>query len=95
MTPSARGGVPLKDRPLAGPGARPAPTARRQPARHCWVVSATGDEVDHPGLVIEWRKRDQEWWALVTYVVDEEEGSAVVVTQWVQATLLKPVESGR
>jgi hypothetical protein len=55
------------------------------------VASATGDEGDHPGLVIEWRSREAGWWALVTYVVDEE-GAPVVVTQWVSAGLLRPVD---
>ena len=90
MTPPSRGGVPLKDRPIAGPGARVQSVNRPRPARHCWVASATRDDVPHAGLVIEWRKRDADWWALVTYVVDED-GAAVVVTQWVSADLLRPV----
>jgi hypothetical protein len=55
------------------------------------VVSATGDEVNHPGLVIEWRKSAPGWSALVTYVVDDD-GSAVVVTQWVDGALLRPAQ---
>ena len=42
-------------------------------------------------MVIEWRRREAGWWALVTYVVDEE-GAPVVVTQWVSAGLLRPVD---
>jgi hypothetical protein len=91
MTPPTGGGVPLKDRPVAGPGARPAAPRRSQRARHCWVDSATGDEVAHPGLVIEWRKSESGWSALVTYVVDDE-GSAVVVTQWLDGALLRPAQ---
>ena len=87
MTPPTRGGVPLKDRPVAG--APHAATGHSQRARHCWVESATGDEVAHPGLVIEWRRAGEGWSALVTYVV-EEGANAVVVTQWLDGALLRP-----
>jgi len=53
------------------------------------VDSATGDEVTHAGLVIEWRRRAEGWSALVTYVVDDQ-GSPVIVTQWVDGALLRP-----
>ena len=97
MTPPSGGGVPLKDRPVAGPGAQPRTAGQEQPeaagqaqrARHCWVDSATGDEAVHAGLVIEWRRDSEGWSALVTYVVDDQ-GSPVVVTQWLDGALLRP-----
>ena len=89
VTPPSRRGVPLKDRPVAGPGTPPQATGRAERARHCWVDSATGDEVAHAGLVIEWRRRTEGWSALVTYVVDDQ-GSPVIVTQWVDGVLLRP-----
>jgi hypothetical protein len=81
--------MPLKDRPVAGPGALPKAPGQVQRARHCWVDSATGDEAVHAGLVIEWRRRSAGWSALVTYVVDDQ-GSPVVVTQWLDGALLRP-----
>jgi hypothetical protein len=53
------------------------------------VDSATGDEAVHAGLVIEWRRGSEGWSALVTYVVDDQ-GSPVVVTQWLDGALLRP-----
>ncbi|MDC5696300.1 hypothetical protein OO014_03455 [Intrasporangium calvum] len=97
MTPPSGGGVPLKDRPVAGPGAQTKAAGQAQTeaagqarrARHCWVYSATGDEAVHAGLVIEWRRGSEGWSALVTYVVDDQ-GSPVVVTQWLDGALLQP-----
>lgn len=89
MTPPSGGGVPLKDRPVAGPGAQPKAAGQAQRARHCWVDSATGDQMAHAGLVIEWRRGSEGWSALVTFVVDDQ-GSPVVVTQWLDGALLRP-----
>ncbi len=89
MTPPSGGGVPLKDRPVAGPGAQTKAPGQAQRARHCWVDSATGDAAVHAGLVIEWRQGSEGWSALVTYVVDDQ-GSPVVVTQWLDGALLRP-----
>jgi len=91
MTPPSRGGVPLKDRPVAGPGVQTKAAGQAQRARHCWVDSATSDEAVHAGLVIEWRRGSEGWSALVTYVEDDQ-GSPVVVTQWLDGALLRPAQ---
>lgn len=71
-------GVPLRDRLTLGGG------APQQPRRHCWVM---GEGLRHPGLVLAWQKRGDEWWALATYFV-EAEGQAV--TRWVSEREIEP-----
>jgi hypothetical protein len=59
--------------------------------RHVWV-KRTFDPTEHPGLVLEWRKAEKGWEALVTYVVESE---ARAVTTWVPAHDLRPASADR
>lgn len=47
------------------------PKAPRDEAarRHCWV---SGPGVRHPGILLEWRKGEDGWWALVTFYVEAD-----------------------
>lgn len=38
-----------------------------------------------PGIVVEWQQRDGAWFALVAYVIEDEQ---VLVQQWLPADLL-------
>ncbi len=59
-------GVPLRDRPVAPLKAeQPA----RSPVRHCWVTGPDEDPGPWPGLVLEWRRDNSGWAALVVYVI--------------------------
>lgn len=62
----------------------PVPSSRR----HCWVRGAQGAPGPHAGLVHEWIRRGDEWWALVTYVIEQD---GVSVQQWLPADVLTPV----
>ena len=81
-------GVPLRDRPIATPGLAPAASPARR--RHCWVQGPPEAPGQHPGLVLDWSKRDGGWMALVAYLVEGDEPSPVLVQQWVSAALLEP-----
>lgn len=72
--------------PLAMRGNRPDATPTEQPARrrHCWIHRPTGDL---EGLIIEWRRHNLGWQALVTYV----DGSQTV-TAWLPAESLRPAD---
>lgn len=84
-------GVPLWDRPVVtGPSPRP---ARRPPTRHCWVDGPPDHFGPWPGVVVEWRHTDDDWSALVVYVVTEH-GTSTTVQTWLPATFLKPALPG-
>lgn len=52
--------------------------------KHCWVTTRDGRL---PGLLLEWRKSDDEWRGRVVHPVQEDH-SWVVVEQWLPAGLL-------
>jgi hypothetical protein len=102
-----RRGTPLRDRPVVPPpgtapepGAGPPPVgpalqARQPTRRHCWVRGPDGAPGPHPGLLLEWRRTPHgEWEALVAYAV-QEGGSVTLVQQWLPASLVAPLRSGR
>jgi len=60
--------------------------------RHCWVTGPEASRGPHPGLIVEWSRRNDGWWAFVTYVI---EADAAVVQQWLPAKLLTPTVSRR
>ncbi|GAA3703389.1 hypothetical protein GCM10022399_19950 [Terrabacter ginsenosidimutans] len=62
----------------------PTPPSRR----HCWVRGGPDAPGPHPGIVLEWQKRDDRWVALVSYVIEPE---GVVVQQWLAPELLTPI----
>lgn len=89
-------GRPLRDRSVSyGPeaeqidepaAARPVEPARR---RHCWVRAA-GDQVEIPGLVLDWRREpDGTWMAFTQYVVESSHGSRAIL-EWLPADRLRP-----
>ena len=58
------------------------------PRRHCWVEGPSDAPGPHPGLVIEWQRREGGWWALVAYYIEVDR---VLVQQWLRGELLRPV----
>jgi hypothetical protein len=60
------------------------PAARR----HCWVQGPAAAPGPHPGLIVEWAKRDDGWWAMVSYVIEDD---GALVQQWLRSELLRPV----
>ncbi|GAB3059160.1 hypothetical protein GCM10027053_21340 [Intrasporangium mesophilum] len=85
-----RRGVPLRDRPLAGPGAPKQAVARQ---RHCWVEGPDDHPGPWPGVVVEWRRDPgtSDWTALVVYVVTDGLRSTTVQT-WLSARYLRPLD---
>jgi len=63
------------------------PVGKQLPRRHVWVTGPdnTGP---HPGLVLQWERRGQDWWALCVWVVID---AGVTVQQWLPARLIRPV----
>ena len=56
------------------------------PIRHCWV---TGSHGRLPGLLLEWRRLEDGWHGRVVCPVLEE-GTWLVVEEWLPAGLLDP-----
>ncbi len=89
-------GIPLKDRPVVGPGAHlpKDPPRKKSPVRHCWVEGPADHPGPWPGVVVEWR-RDPitgSWTALVVYVVTEGPSSTTVQC-WLSADYLRPADT--
>ena len=55
--------------------------------RHVWV-KLPFNPTELPGLVIDWRRVDDGWQALVTYYREDESRA---VTMWLDAHQLRPV----
>lgn len=80
-------GTPLRDRPVAQPGAAPE-AQRATPQRHCWVTGPAEEPGPWPGLLLAWRRASSgQWEGQVQYVVDAGQ-DPVVVQQWVVASLI-------
>lgn len=58
--------------------------------RHCWVRDPDA-QGEWPGLVLEWRKQDGSWRALVVYLITTT-GYPIVVQEWLPAGRLRPIE---
>ena len=80
-------GIPLRDRPVATPG------AARRPSRHCWVEGTMDSPGPWPGVVVEWRRDPASglWSALVVYVVTDDT-RPITVQAWVDSRYLRPVQ---
>ncbi len=85
-------GIPLKDRPVAGPGAPP--PRKKSQVRHCWVEGPADHPGPWPGVVVEWRhdRITSSWSALVVYVVTEGPSSTTVQC-WLSADYLRPANT--
>ncbi len=70
--------------------ARPAPAARRGASggRHCWVRDPPDAPGIWPGLLVEWRQREDGWHGRVAYTVAGAHGP-VLVEAWLPADRLK------
>ena len=64
------------------------PEGRRR-LRHCWVEVASSFDHDGPapGVVVEWARNRDLWYARVVYV----QGSSTVIDGWFPYTRLSPV----
>lgn len=78
-----RRGIPLRERPTLVGGQ----TVSRPPRRHCWVTGPADAPGPHPGLVISWERRGEEWWAYVVWTVAADR---TVVQQWLPSHLIRP-----
>jgi hypothetical protein len=72
--------------PDPGPGPRRAGGAGR--GRHCWVHDPPDAPGTWPGLLVEWRQRDDGWHGRVAYAVDGDRGP-VLVEAWLPAAQLQ------
>ena len=60
-------------------------------ARHCWVLGLPGVPDKCPGLLAEWVRRQDGWVGRVTYAVqDDADSDVVLVEAWVPAEHLQP-----
>ena len=91
---AARSGVPVPpsaSSESSGPPAAPPPA--RRPAgdghgRHCWVLDPPDAPGTWPGLLVEWRQREDGWHGRVAYTVVGAHGP-VLVEAWLPADQLK------
>src|SRR3954465_15592907 len=94
---AARSGGPLPPVPAPPPAPPPepppGPPPGRRPAgaghgRHCWVHDPPDAPGTWPGLLVEWRQREDGWQGRVAYAVVGEHGP-VLVEAWLPAERLK------
>jgi hypothetical protein len=86
---AARSGVPTAPPPAPPQGQPPV----RRPAgdghgRHCWVHDPPDAPGTWPGLLVEWRQREEGWHGRVAYTVVGVHGP-VLVEAWLPAEQLK------
>lgn len=91
---AARSGVPAPLPEATPPPEPPAPPAAevRRPAgsgrgRHCWVQDPPDAPGTWPGLLVEWRQREDGWHGRVAYTVVGAHGP-VLVEAWLPAEQL-------
>jgi hypothetical protein len=63
--------------------------------RHCWVVDAPGHPGSYPGLLAEWRRRDDSWEGRVVYAIEESDREYRLVERWVPSGCLRVDGTGR
>jgi hypothetical protein len=90
---AARSGVPAPPGPAPSPpGPAPSPPAGRPAGdghgRHCWVLDPPDSPGTWPGLLVEWRQREDGWHGRVAYTVVGAHGP-VLVEAWLPAEQLK------
>jgi hypothetical protein len=90
---AARSGVPAASRPSDLPPDPPPGSPVRRPAgeghgRHCWVHDPPDAPGTWPGLLVEWRQREDGWHGRVAYTVVGDHGP-VLVEAWLPAEQLK------
>jgi hypothetical protein len=90
---AARSGVPTAHRPSHLPPDPPSGPPVRRPAgeghgRHCWVHDPPDAPGTWPGLLVEWRQREDGWHGRVAYTVVGDHGP-VLVEAWLPAEQLK------
>ena len=78
-------GIPLRDRMSVVGGQ----AVNREPRRHCWVSGPADTPGPHPGLVISWERRGDDWWAYVVWTVVADR---TVVQQWLPSALTSPAQ---
>jgi hypothetical protein len=88
---AARSGVPATtadpvEESAAG-GEPPRRAAGNGHGRHCWVRDPAGAPDSRPGLLVEWRQREDGWQGRVAYTVAGEHGP-VLVEAWLPADQL-------
>ena len=81
---AARSGVP----PAAPPDPPPRRPAGEGHGRHCWVHDPPDAPGTWPGLLVEWRQREDGWHGRVAYTVVGVHGP-VLVEAWLPAEQLK------
>ena len=88
---AARSGV-APGPPAVEPPGRPADGPRRPAGdghgRHCWVLDPPDAPGTWPGLLVEWRQREDGWHGRVAYTVVGAHGP-VLVEAWLPADQLK------
>ena len=83
---AARSGVPATAAPE--PSGTPRRPAGDGHGRHCWVHDPPDAPGTWPGLLVEWRQREDGWHGRVAYTVPSERGP-VLVEAWLPAEQLK------
>jgi hypothetical protein len=83
---AARSGVPTTTAPEPPPGSRRPAGAGH--GRHCWVQDPPDAPGIWPGLLVEWRQREDGWHGRVAYTVVGAHGP-VLVEAWLPAEQLK------
>ena len=85
------GGVPRRPGPTLAERAAIS-GGRAAPRRHCWVTGPAESPGPWPGLVVEWRRGDDDVWTARTVYVVTEDPPPVVVEQWLSADRVRPAQ---
>ena len=83
---AARSGVPVPS--VAEPSPAPRRPAGDGHGRHCWAHDPPDAPGTWPGLLVEWRQREDGWHGRVAYTVPGAHGP-VLVEAWLPAEQLK------
>jgi len=63
--------------------------ARDGARRHCWVIRTATGVGPWPGLILEWQRRDDGWWARVIYIPYPVD-TGTSVEAWLTADSVRP-----
>jgi hypothetical protein len=85
------GGMGRRDRPASLSERIVGMERRARPSvpGHCWVADEAGKR--HPGLILEWRRQEADWFGLVSYAFGDDAGGFSLVQEWVAGEALRPL----
>ena len=95
-SPPRRPGVPLRDRPVSVDQGSSAPSLPPPRVRHVWVAAPQPEGAGSSwaaGVLLRWEGGSDGIRGQVAFVVEDDRGGPVLVTQVLPAEMIRPVEA--